>query len=195
LLDELPVPVGPKLRLEDFAGQQDGQIGRLRRNLLEGLLFGPLDVLEHFLAVGFGLLMGLLEEVPAGLFGLTPGLFEHLVDFLLALGQFLLVLGQQRLGLLVVALGLGDLVGDRLLPLLQGADNRPPGILPQDDQQDQKHDGRPESQVRLPTVQGIQAFDRPGFRRVGLSPSGTTPPEHPDPATQHQGQQERNYPC
>jgi hypothetical protein len=63
-------------------------------------------------------------------------------------GQLAFVLGQHRLGLVVAALGSGNVFGNAVLTLVQSGGNRSPGKLAQNGHQQQEHDKRPQRQVR-----------------------------------------------
>jgi hypothetical protein len=143
LLDQPSVVGRVELGADNLAGQIDGHRGALIGQALDGGVGGGLDLLERSLLLGLGLGLRAVDQFLAEPFGMFAALFEDSANFVLRFRQFLLVAGQNVLGLLIGSLGLGDLVGDVIFAFVQARGQRPPGLSPKNRQQAQENDGGP----------------------------------------------------
>ena len=109
----------------------------------DGGIGGGLDLFEPPLLLRADLFLGLVEHRAAEFFGVAASLLEDGADFVARGGQLAIVVGQKLLGLLVGGLGLGDLLGDVVLPFIEPFGDWLPGELPQDRQQTEEDDRRP----------------------------------------------------
>ena len=103
--------------VDDLAGQVDRERRTPLGQLLERGAGGQIDFGERSPVFGLGFLLGLVDDLLADLLGVAFGLVEHLSDFVPAVGQLRLVIGQQLPGLFVGPSGGSDLIGDPLLAL------------------------------------------------------------------------------
>ena len=126
---------------------------------------GGVDLFHGPLIFRLGVLLRLVDQLVAGLLGVAAALVEDGADLILRGGQLALVVGQDFAGLLVGRFGLGDLVGDVSLPLVEPLGDRLPSELPQDRQQAEEDDGGPDGQIALSDVQRMDSPSPPAARR------------------------------
>ena len=100
---------------------------------------------------------GFRENLVLDPFRVALALFHCLRTLATSLGHEVPVLLDQALGLFAIAVRLFDGVPDRLLPRVDGAEERFPGKAPQDPDHDQEGDERPEDRADLRLQQGSAA--------------------------------------
>jgi len=152
-----------QFRLDDFAGQLDGQGRALGGQLFHGRGRRFVDLLQGPGMFGLGLGLGPVEQLAPGLLGLAPALVQHRADLPSGFRQLALIVGQQLVGLPVGRFGLGDVVGHATLALVQSLDDRLPGETPKNRHHAEKDHGGPQRQIGLP----LQRIDRPGVFASG----------------------------
>ena len=92
--------------------------------------------------------------VAADLLGVAAAFFQDRADLVLRIGQLFFIVGEQILGLLIGLVGLEDLIGDMLFPLVETLGQRSPGEFPEDDHKHQEHDGGPDRQIAFDLLPG-----------------------------------------
>jgi len=152
LVDQPAVVRGFELCADDLAGQVNGQGSAAIGQLLKGGQGGRLDLLHGPLPLDAGFFTGLFQELLADFFRIATALFNQAADLVLGGRKFLLVVGQELPGFLVLALGLGDLVGDLVLAVLQALTDWPPGRLVKDGQHHEENNGTPNRQIAREVV-------------------------------------------
>ena len=172
-----------KLGMHDLAGQVDGQFRAALGQRLQGRVGRRVDVAQGPGLLGLGSRFGFGQDFLLGMFRVAAGLVQQRAHFVGRVGQLFLVLGEQKSGLLVVSLGLGDVLGDILLALFERLHDRTPGKPLQHHQQNDENHQSPNCQVgidrqrirrsRLVTGIGVGSFFQlllsMGERAIGVA--------------------------
>src|SRR6185436_5537171 len=135
----------------------DGEVGRHRLQLELRLADPRLDLHLALLEERLALPLRLVEDLGLDALGVLPARLDRLRALLAREEQELLVLREQRLGLVAVARGAVEAVLDPLLARREGAEKRLPRDLPQQKEQQDERDRRPDDQAELRRDQEVPA--------------------------------------